>query len=51
MAENLAYVNSVGTLKRMLEKIKTASVPPRFTHDFIETKLGMKGRTSHSPIP
>ncbi|MEJ2692641.1 MAG: DUF5343 domain-containing protein, partial [Candidatus Thiodiazotropha sp.] len=39
MAENLPYSTSVGTLEKMLEKIKTASVPERFTQDFVNTKL------------
>lgn len=51
MAENLPYSTSVGTLENMLEKIKTASVPERFTQDFVSTKLRMKGGTAASCIP
>ena len=51
MAENLPYSTSVGTLEKMLEKIKTASVPERFTQDFVGTKLLMKGGTAYSCIP
>jgi hypothetical protein len=51
MAENLPYSTSVGTLEKMLEKIKTASVPERFTQDFVSTKLSMKGGTAYSCIP
>lgn len=51
MAENLPYSTSVGTLERMLDKIKTASVPERFTQDFVNTKLAMKGGTANSCIP
>lgn len=51
MAENLPYSTSVGTLEKMLEKIKTASVPERFTQDFVSTKLLMKGGTAYSCIP
>lgn len=51
MAENLPYSTSVGTLENMLEKIKTASVPDRFTQDFVSTKLAMKGGTAASCIP
>ena len=43
MAQNLPYVTVVGTLEKMLEKITTASVPERFTQDFVKTKLAMKG--------
>lgn len=51
MAENLPYSTSVGTLEKMLEKIKTASAPERFTQDFVGTKLAMKGGTANSCIP
>ena len=51
MAENLPYSTSVGTLENMLEKIRTASVPERFTQEFVSTKLAMKGGTAMSTIP
>lgn len=51
MAENLPYSTSVGTLEKLLEKIKSASVPDRFTQDFVNTKLAMKGGTANSCIP
>lgn len=51
MAENLPYCTSVGTLVNMLEKIKSASVPERFTQDFVSTKLAMKGGTAAACIP
>lgn len=51
MADNLPYSTSVGTLEKMLEKIKTASVPDRFTQDFVNTKLAMKGGTANACIP
>lgn len=51
MAENLPYSTSVGTLEKILEKIKTASVPERFTQDFLNTKLSMKGGTANACIP
>jgi len=51
MAENLPYSTSVGTLEKLLEKIKSASVPERFTQDFVNTKLAMKGGTANSCIP
>ncbi|MNJ61141.1 hypothetical protein D3C77_569140 [compost metagenome] len=35
----------------MLEKIKSASVPERFTQDFVSTKLAMKGGTAAACIP
>jgi hypothetical protein len=51
MAENLPYSTSTGTLEKMLEKIKAASVPDRFTQDFVGTKLAMKGGTAKACIP
>jgi hypothetical protein len=51
MAENLPYSTSIGTLEKMLDKLKTASVPERFTQDFVSTKLAMKGGTAMSCIP
>lgn len=51
MAKNLPYVTAIGTLEKMLEKITQASVPDRFTQDFVSTKLQMKGGTPRSTIP
>ena len=51
MVENLPYSTSVGTLEKMLEKIRAASVPDRFTQDFVSTKLAMKGGTPMGVIP
>ena len=51
MAENLPYSTSVGTLEKMLDKIKAAQVPDRFTQDFVSTKLAMKGGTARACIP
>ena len=48
---NLPYVQSTGTLEKMLDKIKTASVPERFSQDFVSTKLSMKGGSARSIIP
>lgn len=44
------YVNATGILKSVLEKIKEAAVPPRFTHDFLTTKLGFPKSGSTMPI-
>jgi len=48
---NLPYVQVTGTLEKMLDKIKTASVPERFSQDFVSTKLSMKGGSARSVIP
>lgn len=51
MAHNLPYMLRISTLSKVLEKIKTAGVPERFTQDFLGTKLGFKGGTSQAVIP
>jgi hypothetical protein len=51
MADNLPYSTSVGTLEKVLDKIKTASVPDRVTQNFIHTKLGLKGGSANACIP
>lgn len=51
MAENPPYLLSPGTLKTALEKIKSASTPPRFTGDFVETVIGIKGGSGRALIP
>lgn len=51
MAENPPYMLSPTTLRRILEKIKAAATPARFTHEFLATTLGMKGGTPKPVIP
>ena len=51
MAVNPPYLLSPGTLPKALEKIKVAATPPRFTQDFLNTKLRMKGGTANALIP
>ncbi|WP_020680829.1 DUF5343 domain-containing protein [Marinobacterium rhizophilum] len=51
MADNLPYSTSVGVLEKVLEKIKTASVPERVTQNFLNTKLGLKGGSANASIP
>mgnify|MGYP002395866382 CR=1 FL=1 len=51
MAKNLPYVLVGGALTRIFEKIKSASVPERFTQDFLSTKLGFKGGNAKAVIP
>ena len=42
------YMNSVGSLPAILERIKGAGAPPRFTHEFLRASLGF---TSSSDRP
>lgn len=51
MAENPPYTLQVGTFTKLLDKIKTAATPERFTQDFLASKLGMRGGTANSMIP
>lgn len=51
MADTLPYMNGYGTITKVLEKIKTAATPPRFTQDFLATKLGLPGGTPRPVIP
>lgn len=52
MAEKtLPYVVAYGSITKALNKIKTASTPPRFTQDFLATKLDMKGGSARPVIP
>jgi hypothetical protein len=51
MADNPPYMFGYGTIPKVLEKIKAASTPPRFTQDFLATKLGFPGGTPKPMIP
>jgi hypothetical protein len=52
MAEKtLPYVVAYGNITKVLNKVKTASTPPRFTQDFLATKLDMKGGSATPVIP
>lgn len=45
------YVFAYGKLVTLFEKIREAAVPPKFTHDFLYTKLGLKSTTYRPMIP
>jgi hypothetical protein len=51
MSSKLPYVVQPGSLKRILEKIKEAKTPDRFTTDFLDTKLGFRGGNYRQFIP
>ncbi len=52
MAEaKLPYVSGYGRISTALEKIKSAATPDRFTRDFLQTTLQMKGGSAHPLIP
>jgi hypothetical protein len=47
----LPYVTAYGNITKALEKIQQASTPPRFTHDFLATKLGLSGGSARPVVP
>lgn len=52
MAESaLPYVPAYGNVTKVLEKIKAAQTPPRFTQDFLATTLDMPGGSAKPVIP
>jgi len=51
MAHPIPYVTVVGTLTRILDKIKEAGTPETFNPDFLSTKLGFKGGNYRTFIP
>lgn len=52
MARNLpAFMNATGTISKILDKIKVAATPSRFTQDFLSTGLGFPGGGAKAFIP
>lgn len=52
MAKNYpAFVNATGVVTKILEKIKVAATPPRFTQDYLSTELGFSGGGAKAFIP
>jgi hypothetical protein len=51
MAKYPPYVNSYGQLSKLFNEIKKASVPPKFTQDFISSMLGLKSSSYRAMIP
>ncbi len=47
----IPYVPSYGVIGKVLNKIKEAPAPERFTQDFLSTKLALKGGTPKPVIP
>jgi Family of unknown function (DUF5343) len=48
---NIPYIPSYGNITRALQAIQRAQTPDRFTTDFLETKLGLKGGSARPVIP
>ena len=51
MTAKLPYMQSVGLVPKILERIANARRPDRFTQDFLETKLGHSGGSARAMIP
>lgn len=45
------YMNATGLTKKILDKIKEAATPDRFTQDFLKTKMGFTGGSANAFIP
>lgn len=50
-AEYPPYVNGYGGISKLFAKIKEASVPPKFTQDFVNTALDLKSSSFRAMIP
>jgi hypothetical protein len=50
MSNALPYLHSPGSIVKLLGKVKTASVPDRFSQEFLNTTLNMKGGSANSLI-
>lgn len=50
-SSKVPYIQSYGNLKKALDRITKATVPPRFTQDFLSTTLDMPGGASRPIIP
>lgn len=48
---SIPYIPAYGNVTKALKGIQTASKPDKFTVDFLETKLGMKGGSARPTIP
>jgi Family of unknown function (DUF5343) len=51
MAEYPPYVNAYGKIDKLFNKIKEASVPTKFSQDFLSTVLGLRSSSYRAFIP
>lgn len=51
MSDLPPYMNGHGYITTVLEKIKSAPTPPKFTQDFLQTKLGVNSSSARPIIP
>ena len=51
MSESIPFVQAYGNVTKALERIQAAATPPRFTQDFLATKLDLAGGSARPVIP
>ena len=51
MSESIPFVQAYGNITKALERIQAAATPPRFTQDFLATKLDLAGGSARPLIP
>jgi len=51
MAVSLPYLASYKNVGKLFEKIAAAKVPAKFTHNFLQTTIGLKSASDRSLIP
>jgi hypothetical protein len=51
MSESLPYVNGYGGIPKLFAAIKSASVPPKFTQDYMSTVLDLRSSSFRAMIP
>ena len=51
MPDSLPYVNGYGGIPKLFAAIKSASVPPKFTQDYMSTLLDLKSSSYRAMIP
>lgn len=50
-SSKVPYLQAYGNLKKALDKITRATVPPRFTQDFLSTTLDLSGGGARPVVP
>ncbi len=50
MAASLPYLSSNKNLGKLFEKISSAKIPPKFTHEFLRTTIGLKNTNDRQLI-
>lgn len=50
MPAQLPYLSSYKNVGTLFEKIASAKIPPKFTHDFLTTTIGLKGTNDRQLI-